>query len=732
MALTPSTEYTALSGLGNILENWVFQLYYDDEGASDFKGFSFTDTTIDSVYYRGIVSNSPNIRNSIDLVNSKANTGNLELEIINIDYQGADISKLFFGGSNKYINRQVKVYSQLSENSALSDCLLIYTGRIIGTTHNDKTINFQIVAKRPFDFIEIPNTKTTEGKKWIPVSYGEFEVNPSSYYSTVPSNEDGNFEVSTLRFRSELTAKNLRPIPFNRRVGENMDFISGAGTVGEYGNYRQEYWDEGSGVFIPLIENVEDVVVAPISNDGAYILPVHNELKRAFAFRPISHTVVDDEIDFYNTGSYPVTNIYDGDQDTFAYIYILAGSYGDDQSHYLKYDFELPFPEGDMTEAHGYIVYEVLSSTITGSFNYIDLKMQGHILERLSSINNTQEKRIWRYDNWTENVVSIELEVKSDEDVGLVLRIYDIFVTAEMKSRDDQTKIIYAGGVGEIASYTGGASAVISRMHEAHRDLLAKFTDYDEASISGWDTDFENNRLFWKIRDWILEPTPLLEKLEQYQYEGGFIFTFENDSGRYIHIKDSYSSGDIDFTLEKNDINNVKISHTPFKSIVTQIELEYERHPTEGKYDKSVTLKNTTSRSNWILKGEANSKENIKQISLDSLVQGADEITDGNIKIQSGVALYDTADSNDIQTSEPNVGFVNYYNNIHGDIKLLVACNIVNPKYYGIECGDIVQFSEIGFEPFGYNFQSDDIVFMVTEVSRKVGVLGVKFREVFR
>ena len=49
----------------NIVQNWLFQLYYDDESA--FLGTSFYDTKVDNVFYRGVVLNKPSIRESINL-----------------------------------------------------------------------------------------------------------------------------------------------------------------------------------------------------------------------------------------------------------------------------------------------------------------------------------------------------------------------------------------------------------------------------------------------------------------------------------------------------------------------------------------------------------------------------------------------------------------------------------------------------------------------------------------
>ena len=56
-------------------ENWLVQVYETD--ASGFKAFSFYDQTVNSVAYSGIILNSPNIRESINIFNSTSRIGNL-------------------------------------------------------------------------------------------------------------------------------------------------------------------------------------------------------------------------------------------------------------------------------------------------------------------------------------------------------------------------------------------------------------------------------------------------------------------------------------------------------------------------------------------------------------------------------------------------------------------------------------------------------------------------------
>ena len=60
---------------------------------------------------------------------------------------------------------------------------------------------------------------------------------------------------------------------------------------------------------------------------------------------------------------------------------------------------------------------------------------------------------------------------------------------------------------------------------------------------------------------------------------------------------------------------------------------------------------------------------------------------------------------------------------------MLISANIVNPSFYDIDVGDIVQFSDMYPEKaFGKAFTN--LVFMITSLSRMQGVLKIQAREI--
>ena len=109
---------------------------------NNFTPISLADTTVDSVFYHGTITNVPSIRSSIDLAKSTAKTGNISLNVVNFQFKGDDFSAELFLGTRKYINRNVKIYSQLNGDSTLANCLQVYQGRLIDISHDDSSIKY--------------------------------------------------------------------------------------------------------------------------------------------------------------------------------------------------------------------------------------------------------------------------------------------------------------------------------------------------------------------------------------------------------------------------------------------------------------------------------------------------------------------------------------------------------------------------------------------------------------
>ena len=146
--------------------------------------------------------------------------------------------------------------------------------------------------------------------------------------------------------------------------------------------------------------------------------------------------------------------------------------------------------------------------------------------------------------------------------------------------------------------------------------------------------------------------------------------------------------------MTKSDIANLQISHTGIGDLITKMEIGYEKHPAEDKYESSATY-TSGERSDY----DFATNENVAQVDLDSLVAA----------VSGG--------------SNRNDSFEKYYDKITGTLKTIVSCDVVDPTISGlIEVGDFVQFTNgsMDTKPFGDAWTSKD--FIITSVTRKVGV----------
>jgi len=140
--------------------------------------------------------------------------------------------------------------------------------------------------------------------------------------------------------------------------------------------------------------------------------------------------------------------------------------------------------------------------------------------------------------------------------------------------------------------------------------------------------------------------------------------------------------------------------------------INYQKHPAvgENRYISTVTSSNNTTRTNYNIQSE----ENILEVNLDAYVEP--------------VMSASTSGGN----ANPNNDFYSYYDNILGDIKLMVEFNLVNPEYYNIDVGEIIDFSDMYPEtPFGHNSGNwSGLKFIVTDINRTCGSIKIKAREV--
>lgn len=737
---------------GNITENWLFD-FQRDEGAGTLY-LAFQDTTDSSNFYHGVILNKPSIRESIDLAKSTAKSSNLSITIPDFSYQGSPISKELFGGSNHYINQTVSVWSKVGAGTKQQ----IGSFRLTDISSNGDTLQLSLTSHRPWDFISFPQNKHPEYGVYEPIVYGDFSPSSNTNSTGIPTATRRVYPVPVIYHSS---TKIYTVMPRSYSASDNAYIHYNAG-FNQFVPLRL-----AEAVYTATSNRVDSATSTTVDNSGLNILgsrimQLSSGTKYGSAFEGYITTAPSDRevtgsLQFFDdqenmfkwnidgsistsTSSDAIYNNSSGEtfyalvqtpKKNFHTEYISGvllgvaleatdGTLDNDQNFTIDFfSNQFDATTDDLLSPNVQRAYNIVYSSGTGAYstgtgiltfnepaeNSI-ARLDGcmcpdELLFKCSSISSAI-----REDN-TFKLISMQLHyiaaLPTFDGDGGTLSALELSVEKDIETLN-KMKYFYCGGDGLEKSYSGGSGAV-TEIHEAHRDLVKRFTGIDDtdSNIDGWsalDSDKD-----WQIRWWQLEPTELKKALEKLQYEGGFIFRFKADSSpQYIHIPDSPT---VSNTFTKQDISNVTVRPSPLSQLLTKMDVNYQKHPDGNSYYYSQESSNSSARTNWNIQP----KENVKQDNLDAYVAPEIPAT---------------------PASNPNDDFYTYYDNIFGDIKMLVSCTIVNPKYYDVDVGDIVAFSDMYPEtPFGYNSASwSGLKFMITSLNRTLGELKIEAREI--
>ncbi len=688
--------------LGNIKENWLFKLANRQGG---FLYFSFADVLYSSNYYRGVILNSPTIRESIDLAKSTAKTSNISITIPDYDYNGAPISKELFGGTNNYINQAVTIHSQINADTPTQ----IGSFRLIDIQSNGINVQLSLTQHRPWDFVKFPQDQTTISKKYFPTVYGEFVENTSS-----PSSQN------------LCDGRKLYPTPVDNTSGKILALAIREYDGGAAEDGRLHHYEKDSDQFVPIDDSGFTDVTDTAAYQGGKSIRCKVDLNRGFKTKPRTSLAT---TEFTNTDN--SFDLRTDDSSTYASnsFQLSTATVGQTDTETKTLNVSAPNIVGKITELIVFVRYRWEHTTRNETDGNLKLSFGGTLYNITSTSSGsdqtyTSADLVSKYTSNNNQIPDVIIQsIGNTEHTGaasddvFTTRIYDIqlhvkvaldFANDSESSKNylDGLEHMYIGANGLTESYSG-SGAEITEIHEAHRDMLIRYASMTTSTPTGW-SDLESSK-DWKIRYWQLEPVDLQKELERLQYEGGFIFRYNNNSPEYIHIKDSYSSTAESNILSKSDIKNINVKVTPFSELLTKQTISYEKHPAEDRYLTTTEATNSTARTNWNIQ----TKENTSQVSLKAYVSPAIPAT---------------------PASNPNDDFYTYYDNIFGTVKLMVDCTIVNPKFYALGVGDVIEFDENNMfpaTPMGHNSATwNGLKMMIVSMSRSVGTLKITAREI--
>lgn len=742
MALTGSTNYNnALTS--TIKEEWLFEFRNNTYNADATPNpnthvvlLGTAEVGSGTAIYHSFITNSPSIRESIDLSKSTASVGNITLTCVNgtlANHGNATLAAEIYGGTRRYINHEVIVHSRVGGHTEQ-----IFQGRLKDVKINGvDTLSMTIAVYNPIENIDILQHQSKSGN-FYPVFYGT-----------------GSPETSTDSSPDFVTDARVFPVEIDSL---NNDVYNGLAHR-EVSDGRLHYpvkdmYDATNfPMFVPLddVQNASHDDYEGASNDtNKNVLFTDLDLEREYKIRPQTVStettsnaglIVANLGNAYDaTGAGTVSTLTFGSDASVTPVQRWVLTDLPKEEHNISVlSFTYTHQTASFTDNNGSLTVRFqVAATWNGSTTTTNI-------DRTANASSTPTT----VDLLDTSVFSSSLKTMPDEirlnvffinspsNAGsgtnntAVATVKDMFLTIKTKidqpTASDGTaeklskstsvasiKRLYTGADGLTKSWS--TSTVITDVLNMHRDLLYRFAGVTATPVvnNGKSlSDLETDRANWFCKYYTNKQVELNKLLEKVQFEGGFIHRFRpaNQSSQYIYIDDSMSTL---HTISKDDISNMTISITPIESLITKREIKYEVNPINDKTFLTQTCEDTTNDP----RGDYNiaTKENVETTELTVL---RNKIGDANMG------------------GTRNNGFANYYNAIQGNPKLIINTEIINPGssggssyFYLMEVGDICAFSHTNqvIAPFGESFNGKQ--FIVQSMTRSPGSLKVTLREI--
>ena len=503
MPINASQDYkTALTS--TIKEEWIFELrnntYSSGSAATEYIRLATAEVGSGNTQYHSLITSLPSIRESIDLKESSSKVGNISISCVNgqlSNHSNATLAEEIYGGTRKYINRDVVVKSRVGGYTNT-----IYTGRLKSVKlQNQDVVSIEISARTPIDFLKIPEYTSLAGN-FFPILYGEGTPITST--------------VSSPQFIQYSPAKCFPVMVDTLNNGQYNCLAHKAVTDGKlHYPLKDSFSSTGFPLFVPL-DDVQDSSTNDYEgtvDSNRNILFTALDLHRAYLLRPVQ------DITPTHTKGLPTNtgNFYDNDDSTFtSWAVTLDQVSSSTTTETLKYEInDIEKEEHEIQECKLYIKWGVtnydetpglvlnanlkVSPTYGGSSNtvVINTESDNRTAAYESAIDLLGTGTFSNANGQIPDSLDIIFEGfgsappgESDSPGSLTFNIYDFYLEITTKITDTDNlansntvtgiKKLYTGADGLHKSFSSGAVANIAEMH---RDLMYRFAGITTSSV---------------------------------------------------------------------------------------------------------------------------------------------------------------------------------------------------------------------------------------------------------
>ena len=194
MSITFLSAYTAAVSAPNAVTDWLLRIDSDGTPVVFLSGSDRDiETAGDNQFYHGVVLDWGDIDETLDLKKCATKISDITIKVANVWHNASGtLGAELFDGTDNYLYQDVILYGWAASCTNIQDCPALYRGRLIDIEedNNGDTLKLTIEPRTPWDYIKVPQDKTTEGK-YFPVVYGNYIPETSNIAS--PQYCDGAF-----------------------------------------------------------------------------------------------------------------------------------------------------------------------------------------------------------------------------------------------------------------------------------------------------------------------------------------------------------------------------------------------------------------------------------------------------------------------------------------------------------------------------------------------------------
>ena len=664
---------------------------------------STRDVTVDSQAYDGRLLSAPSITSSVNFRQFEARTNNITLRIANNGYEST------FGSRT---NKAVIIYFA-TENTTddIANCLKVFTGRVRGISSLTPTeIAVQcedFAAWRYNKVLQEQITFTTGynmpgGARYRPLSYGDYTENASSESSP-----------------GLCTSKALRPV---KLISHDRDYLYYDEGVNNTGGRPHMYID-GIDKFVPIEQAQTDshskfgTNTVRVNNDDD---PATNKSYFRYTVRLYPNTsAASGDVTASNLTVNAIGNAIDNDTGTSVTCTADASGGGTVRSGIFgEYS-------GTLLGTVKTVKATIRGTSTQGSNVYIWMRNGDDVTilnETVTTGNSWSQQLDTNPLTSTKDVSSVYASNGSGVNLnGLIFGFYqqassanknaviqEIFLdftcfipldeSASKSKSQEFPEILYLGTDATDLDDSGVYDTNLADHGptEVHENILTNLgpgsSFIDNTTQAAVEANFDSGGT---VRCLIDDPNMTVQQaLLKLQKEAGFVSYVKPSNGKIYYLLEDGSSKTINADLLTSDYKNIKFSTIPLSDMLWKARTNFDKHPVQGTYLTGTTTSDNTEKS-------AN-----------------DFGENDNTHIQN----------NDwVNEDEATVNLVGLYK----FQRMMVSCDIINPRYYKHEIGDIITFSDspVDFRLRDSSASYTDYQFRIVETTRSVNSLKIKAME---